>query len=135
MAKITQILQGFSLGTSQGNLAFCGVSLIEGGSKRILVDVAHPGRRSLLVAKLAEHGLTPDDIPCIAEVNPDKFGCQTPGTHIPIVSESAAREKRPNYFLVLPWHFKNHIVAREQAFLQSGGKLLFPLPKLEIVSL
>ena len=62
MAKITQILQGFSLGTSQGNLAFCGISLIEGGSKRILVDVAHPGRRSLLIAKLAEHGVTPDDI-------------------------------------------------------------------------
>jgi glyoxylase-like metal-dependent hydrolase (beta-lactamase superfamily II) len=62
MATITQILQGFSLGTSQGNLAFCGISLIEGGSKRILVDVAHPGRRSLLVAKLAERGLTPDDI-------------------------------------------------------------------------
>src|SRR3954463_14324347 len=61
MPKVTQILQGFSMGTSQGNLAFCGVSLIE-GSKRILVDVAHPGRRALLVAKLAERGLTPDDI-------------------------------------------------------------------------
>ena len=64
MPKITQILQGFSMGTSQGNLAFCGVSLIE-GSKRILVDVAHPGRRSLLVQKLAERGLTPDDIDCV----------------------------------------------------------------------
>src|SRR5215213_6546369 len=65
MAKITQILQGFSLGTSQGNLAFCGISLIEGGSKRILVDVAHPGRRALLVAKLAEQGLTPDNIDAV----------------------------------------------------------------------
>jgi N-acyl homoserine lactone hydrolase len=65
VAKITQILQGFSMGTSQGNLAFCGVSLIEGGSKRILVDVAHPGRRSLLVQKLAERGLTPDDIDAV----------------------------------------------------------------------
>ena len=64
MPKITQILQGFSMGTSQGNLAFCGVSLIE-GSKRILVDVAHPGRRSLLVQKLAERGLTPDDIDAV----------------------------------------------------------------------
>jgi N-acyl homoserine lactone hydrolase len=64
MPKITQILQGFSVGTSQGNLAFCGVSLIE-GSKRILVDVAHPGRRSLLVQKLAERGLTPNDIDCV----------------------------------------------------------------------
>jgi glyoxylase-like metal-dependent hydrolase (beta-lactamase superfamily II) len=61
MAKVTQILQGFSMGTSQGNLAFCGVSLIE-GSKRILIDVAHNGRRSLLLQKLADRGLTPGDI-------------------------------------------------------------------------
>jgi glyoxylase-like metal-dependent hydrolase (beta-lactamase superfamily II) len=64
MATVTQILQGFSMGTSQGNLAFCGVSLIE-GSKRILVDVAHNGRRALLVQKLAERGLAPDDIDAV----------------------------------------------------------------------
>ena len=61
MAKITTVLHGFSMGTSQGNLAFCGVTLIE-GTKRILVDVAHNGRRQLLMDKLAERGLTPDDI-------------------------------------------------------------------------
>jgi N-acyl homoserine lactone hydrolase len=64
MPKITQLLQGFSMGTSQGNLAFCGVTLIE-GSKRILVDVAHPGRRSLVTQKLAEQGLTPSDVDCV----------------------------------------------------------------------
>jgi len=64
MPKITQLLQGFSLGTSQGNLAFCGVTLIE-GSRRILVDVAHPGRRSLVTQKLAERGLMPDDIDAV----------------------------------------------------------------------
>src|SRR3989338_6597956 len=35
-------------------------------------------------------GLTNKDISVIAEVNPDKFGCVTPGTHIPIVSEEDA---------------------------------------------
>ena len=78
-------------------------------------------------------GVTKEEIPCIAEVNPDKFGCHTPGTLIPIVSEAAARERKPDYFLVLPWHFKDHIVAREQAYLQAGGKLLFPLPKLQVI--
>jgi N-acyl homoserine lactone hydrolase len=61
MAKVETVLQGFSLGTDQGNLAFCGVTLIE-GSKRILVDVAHNGRRTLLLDRLKERGLTPDDI-------------------------------------------------------------------------
>jgi N-acyl homoserine lactone hydrolase len=61
VAKIDLILPGFSLSSDQGSMAFCGVTLIE-GTKRILVDVAHHGRRQLLVDKLAERGLTPDDI-------------------------------------------------------------------------
>ena len=48
MTKIDMLLQGFSLGTDQGNVAFCGVTLIE-GTKRTLVDVAHTGRRTLLL--------------------------------------------------------------------------------------
>jgi hypothetical protein len=78
-------------------------------------------------------GLTARDLPCIAEVNEDKFGAFTPGTAIPIVSEREARERKPEYFLVLPWHFRDNIVQREQAYLRSGGKLVFPLPQIEVV--
>ena len=78
-------------------------------------------------------GFTPADIPVIAEVNPDKFGCFTPGTHIPIVSEKEAKAMQPDYFLVLPWHFKDSIIAREEEFLSRGGKMIFPLPEIEIV--
>src|SRR4029077_12153914 len=45
-------------------------------------------------------GLTPAQLPCIAEVNADKFGCFTPGTNIPIVSEADAHALDPEYFLV-----------------------------------
>lgn len=78
-------------------------------------------------------GLGPKDIAGIAEVNQDKFGCYTPGTAIPIVSEADARAHKPDYFFVLPWHFKSGIVAREREFLAQGGKLVFPLPEFEIV--
>lgn len=78
-------------------------------------------------------GLTEKDIPAIAEVNPDKFGAFTPGTHIPIISEKEARAMNPDYFLVLPWHFKDGILAREQEFIAKGGKLIFPFPEIEIV--
>ncbi len=54
--------------------------------------------------------LTPKDIPFIAEVNKDKFGRYTPGTYIPIISENEARKMKPDYFLVLPWHFKENIL-------------------------
>lgn len=78
-------------------------------------------------------GLTYKDIPAIAEVNPDKFGCFTPGTHIPIISEEDARAMKPDYFLVLPWHFKDGILRREKEFLAKGGKMIFPFPEIEII--
>jgi hypothetical protein len=78
-------------------------------------------------------GLTAAEIPAIAEVNPDKFGCVTPGTHIPIVSEQEARAMKPDFFLVLPWHFKNGIVEREREYLLNGGRMIFPFPEIEIV--
>ena len=79
-------------------------------------------------------GLDSNLVPCIAEVNPDKFGAYTPGSHIPIVSEVEARAMKPDYFLVFPWHFKSGILQREQGFLRSGGQFIFPLPKIEIIS-
>jgi hypothetical protein len=78
-------------------------------------------------------GLGPETIEAIAEVNSDKFGAFTPGTYIPIVSEAEARAMRPDYFLVLPWHFKDGILNREREYLASGGKMIFPFPEIEIV--
>lgn len=78
--------------------------------------------------------LTYKDIPFIADRNPEKYGKYTPGSKIEIVSESVARHLKPDYFLVLPWHFRDEIIKREKNFLSKGGKLIFPLPKLEVVS-
>ena len=78
-------------------------------------------------------GLTREDIPAIAEVNIEKFGRVTPGSHIPIVSEEDARAMRPDYFLVLPWHFKEGILRREKEYLASGGRFIIPFPEIEII--
>jgi hypothetical protein len=77
--------------------------------------------------------LTSKQIPFIAEVNEDKFGSFTPGSLIPIISESEAKAMKPDYFLVLPWHFKNNILSREKEFIANGGKFIFPLPEIEII--
>lgn len=77
--------------------------------------------------------LTNEQIPFIAEVNEEKFGSFTPGTLIPIISEQEAKAMNPDYFLVLPWHFKNSILERESAFIEAGGKFIFPLPEIEII--
>lgn len=78
-------------------------------------------------------GITPSDIPCIGEVNAEKLGCVTPGTLIPIIAEKDAHALRPDYLIVFPWHFKEFILKKEAAFLKSGGRIVFPLPTLEIV--
>jgi hypothetical protein len=79
-------------------------------------------------------GLDRNLLACIAEVNQDKFGAYTPGTKIPIVPEAEARALRPDYFIVFPWHFRDGILKREQEFLRSGGRFIFPLPSIDIVS-
>ena len=68
-----------------------------------------------------------------ADRNNDKWGKLTPGTNIPIFSEEESRKNNPDYFLVLPWHFKEEFIKREENFLRNGGKFIFPLPQPEIV--
>ena len=67
-----------------------------------------------------------------AERNPDKYGAMTLGTHIPIISEEESRAMTPDYYLVLPWHFKNEFLDREKDTIARGAGLIFPLPKIEI---
>lgn len=74
-------------------------------------------------------GLTENDICCIGEVNQDKFGSFTPGTWIPIVPEEEMLEKKPDYVIVLPWHFRAFFEKLER--FQSVA-LVFPLPQLSI---
>ena len=78
-------------------------------------------------------GFTEKEIPYIAEVNEEKFGAYTPGSLIPIISEEEAKAMKPDYFLVLPWHFKDNILRREKEYISNGGKFIFPLPEIEIV--
>jgi NDP-4-keto-2,6-dideoxyhexose 3-C-methyltransferase len=80
-------------------------------------------------------GITADLLPYIAEVNSDKFGAYTPGSNIPIVSEKEAREMKPDYFFVLPWHFKDNILGKERTYMaKEDVKFVFPLPQFDIVS-
>jgi len=77
--------------------------------------------------------ITSKDLPFIGEVNENKFGSFTPKTLIPIIDEKKVKEMKPDYLLVLPWHFRESILEKEREYLSSGGVLIFPLPKLELV--
>jgi hypothetical protein len=79
-------------------------------------------------------GLTKEDITAIAERSPYKFGKKTIGTEIPIVSEEEMRAAKPDYLLVLPWHFIDEFVKRETDFLNAGGALVVPCPEFKIIT-
>ena len=68
-----------------------------------------------------------------AERNENKYNLYTPGTKIKIISEVLSRFYNPDYYLVLPWHFKNEILLREKFMRKKGPKFIFPLPKIEII--
>ena len=70
-------------------------------------------------------------IDCISDRNPKKNGFYTPNTRIKIVSELYSRKINPDYYLVLPWHFKKEILQREKK-QNKFSKFIFPLPSLEI---
>ena len=72
-------------------------------------------------------------IPFIGEVNKYKYNKYTPGSKIKIISEKKARSLKPDYFLVLPCHFKNHIVRKERKIDKNKTKLIFPLPDIDII--
>jgi hypothetical protein len=74
----------------------------------------------------------PELITAIADVNPDKMDCVTPGSRIPIKSEQEWHQVRPNYSLVLPWHFRSTFMSKNDQYFNTGGKLLFPLPRIEV---
>jgi SAM-dependent methyltransferase len=68
-----------------------------------------------------------------ADRNPEKHGAKTLGTDIPIISEAESRAMKPDYYLVLPWHFKKEFLEREKEALDSGVGMIFPLPSIEMV--
>ncbi len=75
-------------------------------------------------------GLAPNKVIAVGEVNPEKFGAFTPGTFLPIVPEDQLLAGRPDYLIVLPWHFREFFLNSPKF---TGRDLVFPLPQLETV--
>ncbi|HEY7562792.1 MAG TPA: class I SAM-dependent methyltransferase [Gaiellaceae bacterium] len=72
-------------------------------------------------------------IPYAADRNPDKWGSRTIRTNIPIIGEEESRQMKPDYYLVLPWHFLDEFLEREKDYLDGGGRFIVPLPEVRIL--
>jgi hypothetical protein len=83
---------------------------------------------------LQAYGLSVADFPYASDRDPNKWGRMMAGTNIPIVSEEEARERKPDYFLVLPYSYIEQIARREAIFLGRGGHFIVPLPVAKILN-
>ena len=68
-----------------------------------------------------------------ADRSKEKDGARTIGTDIPIISEEKSRAMNPDYYLVLPWHFRSEFLERESDMINKGVGFIFPLPEIEII--
>ena len=93
---------------------------IYGASTRGLVVLQHFGIDKALIA-------------AATDMNPDKWGKYIVGTGIPIISVENYRKQRPNYLLVLPYHFLDEIKQQERVFLENGGKMIVAIPEFRII--
>ena len=73
-------------------------------------------------------------IKSIADEQKEKYGLYTPGTKIPIISKTSLRKINPKYILVLIWPFRKEVLKQEKQYIESGGQLVFSLPKFHIVN-
>jgi len=82
---------------------------------------------------LQYYGIGRDLIEGAADKSKEKIGRRTVGTNIPICSESFARNRNPDFFLVLPYAFIDEFIEREKDWREGGGRFIVPLPTLRIV--
>jgi NDP-4-keto-2,6-dideoxyhexose 3-C-methyltransferase len=108
--------------------------------KKLLFDVRARGEKVHIYGAstkgnvlLQWYGVDRLFVECAADRNPAKIGARTLGTNIPIISEEQSRAMKPDYYLVLPWHFRREFLAREADSIRAGTKMLFPLPEIQVV--
>lgn len=69
----------------------------------------------------------------ITDTTPEKIGRLSPGTNIPIVSETELMNRKPDYMILTAWNFREECLAKLKPYIKSGGKVIIPVPALEIV--
>lgn len=79
------------------------------------------------------YGLNNSMLPYISDINPFKHNRRTPGTNIPIISHVQMRLDAPDFLFSFIWHLRKEVLLDEKEYILSGGKIIFPLPRLHVV--
>ncbi|HKR50044.1 MAG TPA: class I SAM-dependent methyltransferase [Pseudonocardiaceae bacterium] len=96
-----------------------------------VVGYGAPGKGNTL---LNYCGIRTDLLRYTVDRNPYKHGRFTPGTRIPIHPPERIAADRPDYVLVLPWNLRAELTEQLSYIANWGGRLVYPIPTLEVVS-
>lgn len=99
------------------------------GKGKTICGYGAPGKGNTL---LNYCGIRTDFLDYTVDRNPYKQGKFTPGTHIPIFSPDRILETRPDYVLILPWNFKDEIMAQMAGIREWGGRFIVPIPEVRV---
>jgi 2-polyprenyl-3-methyl-5-hydroxy-6-metoxy-1,4-benzoquinol methylase len=94
-----------------------------------IVGYGAPGKGNTL---LNYCGIRTDFIDYTVDRNPYKQGKFLPGTHIPIFDPGKITETKPDYLFILPWNFKDEIIAQMSGIRAWGGKFVVPIPEVSV---
>ena len=123
--------EGFASAVLKIKSDLLGFLLAAARQDRSVVGYGAPGKGNTL---LNHCGIRSDLLSYTVDRSPVKQGKFLPGTHIPIYAPERLAQTKPDYILVLPWNLRDEI-SRQLSYVGSwGGKLVFPIPELEIVS-
>ena len=123
--------EGFAPAVLKIKTDLLGFLLTAASEGRSVAGYGAPGKGNTL---LNHCGIRSDLLSYTVDRSPFKQGKFLPGTHIPIYAPERLAETKPDYILVLPWNLRDEI-SRQLGYVGSwGGKLVFPIPELEIVS-
>jgi len=127
-ARITELLDDFSSAAAGSIHELISFIEKEGSRGRTFAGLGASTKGNVLLqyAKLG-----PNQVVAIGDVNPDKHGSYTPGSGIAILPEDEVLRRNFDYYIVLPWHFRNHFVTNPKF---RGRQLVFPLPELAVVT-
>jgi len=114
--------------TRQKDLHSLLTRLVDSGASVMALGASTKGNVLVMTTPVTEQLVSK-----VGDVNPYKFGRFLPGSGIPIVSQDEVLAENPDYLLILPWHFRETFMVSLAPYLAAGGRLIFPLPDLEVV--
>jgi hypothetical protein len=78
-------------------------------------------------------GIRGDFLDFTVDRNPYKQGRYLPGTHIPISEPERIDREKPDYIFILPWNFKDEILAQLAHAREWGAQFIIPIPVPTVV--